>query len=119
MDGELPSRTTFSLTNNIGYSIRVPKTSVDAVGLESIPLNDGSGDVWVSMNIYHHLHCLVSMYYNFESIQSADEYQDSIRHQVAGTGCKASDQELPPDYFPPHIGMAVRSGLDRLQFVLT
>jgi len=44
----------------IGYSIRVPKESVDAVDLESIPLNDNSGDVWVSMNIYHHLHCLVS-----------------------------------------------------------
>jgi len=43
-----------------GYAIRVPAGSVEAVGLESIPLNDESGDVWVSMNIYHHLHCLVS-----------------------------------------------------------
>ena len=47
------------LNNKTGYAIRVPAGSVETLGLESIPLNDGSGDVWVSMNIYHHLHCLV------------------------------------------------------------
>ena len=56
---------------------------MDALSLESIPLNDDSGDVWVSMNVFHHLHCL-----------------DSIRHQVAGVRCAnpqgSLDQELPP-----------------------
>lgn len=90
-----------------GYSIRVPSTSLDVLDLESIPLNDESGDVWVSMNVYHHLHCL-----------------DSIRHQVAGVGC-ADPQILAANhtdhydmdgenYFPPHIDHCIETLRKRL-----
>jgi hypothetical protein len=80
---------------------------MDALDLESIPLNDNSGDVWVSMNVYHHLHCL-----------------HSIRHQIAGERCSN-----PPDaaanltgnydldnehYFPPHIDHCIETLRKRL-----
>lgn len=91
-----------------GYSIRVPSTSLDALKLESIPLNDDSGDVWVSMNVYHHLHCL-----------------DSIRHQIAGIGCKSQGSEPASNhtghydtngegYFPPHIDHCIETLRKRL-----
>lgn len=88
-----------------GYSIRVPSSSLDALNLQSIPLNDNSGDVWVSMNVYHHLHCL-----------------DSIRHQIAGVGCHAADgnathheaEKEDPYYFPPHIDHCIETLRKRL-----
>lgn len=82
-----------------GYSIRVPSTSLDALNLESIPLNDGTGDVWVSMNVYHHLHCL-----------------DSIRHQIAGVGCKDPQESVnqTEQYFPPHIDHCIETLRKRL-----
>ncbi|OAK97880.1 hypothetical protein IQ06DRAFT_38198 [Phaeosphaeriaceae sp. SRC1lsM3a] len=79
-----------------GYSIRVPSTSLDTLNLKSIPLNDDSGDVWVSMNVYHHLHCL-----------------DSIRHQVAGVQC-AKPQGSLDQYFPPHIDHCIETLRRRL-----
>lgn len=42
-----------------GYSLRVPAEAMDALNRTSIPLNDGSGDVWAVMSVSHHLHCLV------------------------------------------------------------
>ncbi|KAH7070241.1 hypothetical protein FB567DRAFT_216958 [Paraphoma chrysanthemicola] len=90
-----------------GYSIRVPSKTLEALDLQSIPLNDESGDVWVSMNIYHHLHCL-----------------DSIRHQIAGVGCSDphgsnanhTDSYDTDDehYFPPHIDHCIETLRRRL-----
>lgn len=92
-----------------GYSIRVPSTSLSALNLESIPLNDNSGDAWVSMNIYHHLHCL-----------------DSIRHQVAGKNCTAQESnphenhddhyahDSDEPWFPPHIDHCIETLRKRL-----
>lgn len=91
----------------LGYSIRVPSTSLDALDLESIALNDGSGDVWVSMNVYHHLHCL-----------------DSIRHQIAGVRCSNPHDPVAnhtghynmdeEHYFPPHIDHCIETLRKRL-----
>lgn len=77
------------------------------MNLESIPLNDGSGDVWVSMNVYHHLHCL-----------------DSIRHQIAGVDCSNPDDpetnhtghyDMDQEhYFPPHIDHCIETLRKRL-----
>ncbi|PVH93817.1 hypothetical protein DM02DRAFT_732877 [Periconia macrospinosa] len=102
-----PERTKKWMDLMNGYSIRVPSTSLDALNLESIPLNDDSGDVWVSMNIYHHLHCL-----------------DSIRHQIAGVGCKAPHDQASnhtagydedgEQYFPPHIDHCIETLRKRL-----
>jgi hypothetical protein len=70
-------------------------------------LNDKLGDVWVSMNVYHHLHCL-----------------DSIRHQIAGVGC--TDPHDPAvnhtghydtddnSYFPLHIDHCIETLRKRL-----
>jgi hypothetical protein len=74
----------------------VPATSLDALNLASIPLNDNSGDVWVSMNVYHHLHCL-----------------DSIRHQIAGVRC-ANPKSPLEQYFPPHIDHCIETLRKRL-----
>jgi len=79
-----------------GYSISVPSSSLTALNLDSIPLNDNSGDVWVSMNVYHHLHCL-----------------DSIRHQIAGVQCAAPNSSLER-YFPPHIDHCIETLRKRL-----
>ncbi|KAF1970900.1 hypothetical protein BU23DRAFT_201499 [Bimuria novae-zelandiae CBS 107.79] len=102
-----PERTARWMDLMNGYSIRVPSTSLDALNIESIPLNDDSGDVWVSMNVYHHLHCL-----------------DSIRHQVAGIGCKnphdpaanhtEHSEMVDEQYFPPHIDHCIETLRKRL-----
>ncbi|CAI6332874.1 unnamed protein product [Periconia digitata] len=102
-----PERTARWMELMNGYSIRVPSSSLDALNLESIPLNDESGDVWVSMNVYHHLHCL-----------------DSIRHQVAGIGCANPNDPAAnhtghydtdsEDYFPPHIDHCIETLRKRL-----
>jgi hypothetical protein len=80
---------------------------MDALDLESIPLNDNSGDVWVSMNVYHHLHCL-----------------DSIRHQIAGEHCSNPHNAAAnltghytvddEHYFPPHIDHCIETLRKRL-----
>jgi hypothetical protein len=80
---------------------------MDALDLESIPLNDNSGDVWVSMNVYHHLHCL-----------------DSIRHQIAGERCSSPHDVAANStghyniddehYFPPHIDHCIETLRKRL-----
>ena len=99
----------------------MPIGSVQALGLESIPLNDNSGDAWVSMNIYHHLHCLVSTplrailpasgsaFIPEGGMYTLTKQQDSIRHQIAGVNCKKPDpSKVGEDYFPPHIGKLAR-----------
>lgn len=96
-----PETTAAWMTLMDGYSIRVPSTTLAPVHLQSIPLNDGSDDVWVSLNVYHHLHCL-----------------DSIRHQVAGEGCRAADGDNvtahDAKWFPPHIDHCIETLRRRL-----
>jgi hypothetical protein len=43
-----------------GYNIRAPRSSMTQDSVPFIPVDDGSGDVWVSFGVYHHLHCLVN-----------------------------------------------------------
>lgn len=103
-----PERTALWMEMMQGYSIRVPSTSLDALDLHSIPLNDDSGDAWVSMNVYHHLHCL-----------------DSIRHQIAGVQCSTTEDHVnhtghydtgdaDEPWFPPHIDHCIETLRKRL-----
>lgn len=43
----------------LGYNIRVPNIAI-APGASTVHVSDGSGDAWVSLSMFHHLHCLVS-----------------------------------------------------------
>ncbi|ETN38308.1 uncharacterized protein HMPREF1541_06339 [Cyphellophora europaea CBS 101466] len=69
-----------------GYNLRVPSSSLSQEHAPSIPLSDGSGNVWVSLGMYHHLHCL-----------------DSIRHQIHGRNCISQDSTTEADGFPKHL----------------
>jgi len=69
-----------------GYNIRVHRSQLSPGHAPSIELADGSGDVWTSLSVYHHLHCL-----------------DSIRHQVSGQSCASKDSILDKDGFPTHL----------------
>jgi hypothetical protein len=44
----------------IDNNIRVTKAELDRMNRTSIQLADGSGDYLAALDVYHHLHCLVS-----------------------------------------------------------
>ncbi|KPI40957.1 uncharacterized protein AB675_10613 [Cyphellophora attinorum] len=67
------------------YNIRVPRTAI-APGASTVHLSDESGDAWVSLSMFHHLHCL-----------------DSIRHHIHGSACPSRDSRSDADGFPIHL----------------
>lgn len=42
-------------------NIRVTKEELDRMNRTSVQLNDGSGDYLAAIDVFHHLHCLVSV----------------------------------------------------------
>jgi hypothetical protein len=109
-EGENHFESEFRLTDLLkGYNIRVPESSLKEGRGESIHLADESGDVWGSLSVYHHLHCLVR-YTNFSKISTSRSWrlkfstQDSIRHHIHGRGCKSRDSNVDSDGFPVHLG---------------
>lgn len=40
--------------------MRISQDTLTKLNRSSIELADGSGDYWGSLEVYHHLHCLVS-----------------------------------------------------------
>jgi len=39
-------------------NVRVSAEDLDKAGVDSIPLNDGSGKYYAILDVYHQLHCL-------------------------------------------------------------
>jgi hypothetical protein len=71
-----------------GYNLRVPTDELPSDQSPSIHLTDGSDDAWVSLGVYHHLHCL-----------------DSLRHQLGGQQCPSYDTNYDENGFSKHFGM--------------
>lgn len=71
-----------------GYNLRVPVEDLPRGQASSILLADGTNDAWVSLSVYHHLHCL-----------------DSLRHQLGAQDCPSYDTAFDEDGFSKHFGM--------------
>lgn len=46
---------------NLGNNIRIAKDELVRLNRSSIQLADESGDSWGTLEVYHHLHCLVGL----------------------------------------------------------
>jgi hypothetical protein len=71
-----------------GYNLRVPVDDLPSDQPPSVLLADGSNDAWVSLSVYHHLHCL-----------------DSLRHQIGAQDCPSYDTSFDENGFSKHFGM--------------
>ena len=94
-------------------NLRISDDDLTKLNRTSLPLADGKGDYWASMEVYHHLHCLVRIPSIFPRApalrQTIKASQKAIRHYIA-IDYYPEDTEAemfivkPGQVYPEHIG---------------
>lgn len=97
-----------------GYNMRISQETLQRLNRSSIALSDGSGDHWGSLEVFHHLHCLVSfdqkvpMAYRAMMLRMIT-LKKTIRQYMAidyYDPDKVRIKDKPPgSVYPTHIGM--------------